>query len=142
MSCPSAGNCTAGGVASLGVNDHVTASLVDEVNGTWGKTHGVPGLGALDSRDNAEIFSVSCPSAGNCAAGGLYTDAHGQQAFVVNKDNGIWGNAIALPGSSSLNTGGHAWITSLSCASAGRCAVGGFYKDENVQFHAFIATQS
>ena len=142
MSCSSAGNCAGGGYRGLGVNNLYTASLVDEVNGTWGKTHGVPGLGVLNSGHGAEIFSVSCPSAGSCAAGGFYTGAHGQQPFVVNQSNGVWGNATELPGSSSLNAGGHAWITSLSCASPGQCAAGGFYTDRDGRFHALVATQS
>src|SRR5258708_12280571 len=42
--------------------------------GTWRTAIEVPGSGALNKGGNAEVFSVSCASAGNCAAGGLYTD--------------------------------------------------------------------
>jgi hypothetical protein len=37
----------------------------------------------------AVLWSVSCASAGNCSAGGDYTDGAGrQQAFVVAETNG------------------------------------------------------
>jgi hypothetical protein len=46
----------------------------------------VPGLGTLNKGRNASVTSVSCASAGNCAAGGTYHDGSGnQQAFVVSQ---------------------------------------------------------
>jgi len=54
--------------------------------GTWRTAIEVPGLGSLNRGGYAEVHSVSCASAGNCAAGGFYTDGHGhQQAFVVSQ---------------------------------------------------------
>jgi hypothetical protein len=53
--------------------------------GTWGTAREVPGTAALNHGD-AQVNSVSCASAGNCAAGGWYTDSSGHtQAFVVNE---------------------------------------------------------
>ena len=55
--------------------------------GTWGKAIEVPGLGTLNARGDAAIFSASCASAGNCATGGFYTDSSGHtQAFVVGQN--------------------------------------------------------
>ena len=55
----------------------------------------------------AEITSVSCASAGNCSAGGSYTDSSGHiQAFVVSQTNGTWRTAIEVPGTAALNQGG------------------------------------
>ena len=48
--------------------------VVSEVNGTWGKAIEVPGTAALNQGGNANIDSVSCGSAGNCSAGGIYRD--------------------------------------------------------------------
>src|SRR5216683_2323264 len=47
--------------------------------GSWGRAIEVPGLGALDKggypgAGGAGVVSVSCGSAGNCAAGGSYLD--------------------------------------------------------------------
>ena len=41
-----------------------------ERNGAGAQAIGVPGLGALNTGGFAEVISVSCASAGNCAAGG------------------------------------------------------------------------
>ena len=85
---------------------------------------------------------MSCPSAGNCAAGGFYSDGSGHnQAFVVSERNGRWGKAIQVPGSGGLNVGGDAESLSVSCASAGSCAAGGFYTDGSPASQAFVASE-
>jgi hypothetical protein len=85
VSCPSAGNCTAGGDYTDG-SHHQQAFVVSEQQGVWRKAIEVPGSGALNATGLAEVTSVSCPSAGNCAAGGDYIDASGnQQAFVASE---------------------------------------------------------
>jgi hypothetical protein len=49
----------------------------------WGTAEEVPGTAALNQGGSAQITSVSCAAAGNCSAGGDYTDSSGhQQAFV------------------------------------------------------------
>jgi hypothetical protein len=89
VSCASVGNCSAGGFYVDG-SDNQQAFAVDEKNGTWGTAEEVPGTAALNTGGNAEVDSVSCASAGNCGAGGDYTQkSSGEfgnpQAFVVNK---------------------------------------------------------
>jgi hypothetical protein len=61
--------------------------VVSEANGRrWGRAIEVPGLGALNADGSAEVNSVSCGSAGDCAAGGSYLDQHrGSQGFVVSE---------------------------------------------------------
>ena len=62
------------------------AFVASERNGRWGKAIQVPGSGALNAGGGAGVNSVSCPSAGNCAAGGLYVDSSGHdQGFVVSQ---------------------------------------------------------
>src|SRR5690348_5645058 len=46
-------------------------------NGTWGRAQAVPGLAALNRGGDAQVSSVSCARAGECSAGGFYTDASG-----------------------------------------------------------------
>jgi hypothetical protein len=56
------------------------------LGGTWHTAQKVPGTAALNQRGNAGVTSMSCPSAGNCSAGGTYTDSsRHMQAFVVSK---------------------------------------------------------
>jgi hypothetical protein len=146
VSCGSAGNCAAAG-SYLDGSGREQAFLVGERNGAWGKAIEVPGLGVLNAGGSAQANSVSCASAGNCAAGGSYTDgSFQQQAFVVGERNGAWGKAIEVPGSGALNVGGGrprpvAQVNSVSCASAGNCAAGGFYTDGNNLQQPFVASE-
>jgi hypothetical protein len=86
------------------------------------------GPAALSSGAVDSIVSVSCASAGNCAAGGQYRDSSKHfQAFVASEVNGTWRAAIEVPGTAALNGGGHAEVDSVSCGSAGNCSAGGSY---------------
>jgi hypothetical protein len=141
VSCASAGNCAAGGyyAAALAI---VQAFVVSEQNGTWHTAIEVPGSGALNVDGSAEVRSVSCASAGNCTAAGGYQDGSNRyQVFVVSETNGTWGTAIEVPGLDTLNAGGDAAVFSMSCASAGNCATGGFYTDGSGHTQAFVASQ-
>jgi hypothetical protein len=110
--------------------------------GAWGKAIEVPGLGALNKGGTAWVLSVSCASAGDCAAGGFYSDRHGHvQGFVAAERHGRWGSAIEVPGLVALNTGGNAQVTSLSCPSAGNCAAGGSYLDRHHREQGFVAVE-
>jgi hypothetical protein len=141
VSCGSPGNCSAGGQYLDNSRGH-QAFVVSQVHGTWGTAIEVPGTAALNQGGNAEIASVSCASAGNCSAGGNYTDSSGhRQAFVVSQVNGTWHTAIEVPGTAALNQGGFAFISSVSCASAGNCSAGGTYMDGSDHFPAFAVSQ-
>jgi len=56
------------------------------VNGTWHNAVKVRGIDALNQGTDAGITSVSCGSAGNCSALGVYTDSsEDYQVFAVSK---------------------------------------------------------
>ena len=140
VSCGSAGNCAAGGYAHRGRDQGFVAT---ERNGVWGRAIEVPGLAALNTGD-AEVDSVSCATAGSCAAGGSYETRRGGLAFVAVERNGVWGNAIAVPGLAALDTGGGlADVGSVSCPSAGSCAAGGVYYTSSSGAHsrAFVVAE-
>jgi hypothetical protein len=140
VSCASAGNCSAGGSYFTGYSH---AFVVSEVNGTWRTAIEVPGTAALNQGRIAYLISMSCASAGNCSAGGTYTDSSKRmQAFVVSEVNGTWHTARELPGTAALNTGGNAFVQSVSCASAGNCSAGGGYTASSGHRQAFVVTQS
>jgi hypothetical protein len=148
VSCGSAGNCSAGGVYSdsLDATFGQQAFVVSQVNGTWRKAIEVPGTAALNQGvQTAQVNSVSCASAGNCSAGGYYSDSvdntYHQQAFVVSETNGTWRKAIEVPGTATLNQGGHAQVFSVSCASARNCVAGGVYTDTR-GFQAFVVSKN
>ena len=115
-----------------------------ERNSRWGRRSRCPALAALNTGGNAGVFSVSCGAASNCAAGGYYTDRHGnEQGFVAVEKDGRWGQAIKVPGLGPLNTGaGVAESDSVSCAPAGTCAAGGSYTDRRGNIQGFAVSQA
>jgi hypothetical protein len=123
VSCASDGNCVVVG--------HYTDAtgrwqpfFGEEKDGTWQNTSTVPGIAALDVGHFSDLQSVSCASAGNCAAIGFYTDASGTgQVFTIDEVNGTWGSAAKLPGPS--NQGIFSPQSIVSCWSAGNCTSGG-----------------
>jgi hypothetical protein len=141
VSCGSAGNCVAGGYYPVG--DAMQAFVADETGGAWGTAIEVPGSAALNKGGGAEVTSVSCDSAGNCVAGGYYTDqaAH-QQAFVADETGGAWGTAIEVPGSGALNADGYGQVDSVSCVSPGNCGVAGYYLDQARDGQAFVVSET
>src|SRR5215475_7555 len=84
-SCGSAGNCGAGGSYLDGAG-RTQVFVVNAVNGTWHAAIEVPGTASLNKGFHAQVNSVSCGAAGNCSAGGFYSDiSHDLQAFVVSE---------------------------------------------------------
>jgi hypothetical protein len=68
---------------------HGQVFVADQTGGAWGNAQEVPGTAALNQGQDGSLASVSCGSAGNCGAGGFYTDDSGhQQAFVASETNG------------------------------------------------------
>jgi hypothetical protein len=95
-----------------------------------------------DNTPGAATESVSCPSAGNCAAVGAYLDKTGRiQAFVIGQRGGTWGKEAEMPGTGALNAGGDAQAISVSCRSAGNCSSGGFYTGPKGRGQAFVVSE-
>jgi hypothetical protein len=146
VSCPSPGNCAASGYYEASVYNGSTAKwqayVVSQRDGTWGNAIAVLRAASVgDNTPGAAAESVSCPSGGNCVAGGTYTGGSGRmQAFVVSQRDSNWGKATEVPGTGALNRGGTAEVLSVSCASAGYCSAGG-YTDGHGNEQAFIASE-
>jgi len=130
VSCWRPGGCAAGGFYT-DASGHRQAFVVIQRNWAWGQAEEVPGTAALNAGGNAQVTTLSCAprSAGGCAVAGTYTDSAGNtQVFVASQAGGSWGAAQEIPGTGRLNVGGLANVGSISCASAGNCAAGGFYE--------------
>jgi hypothetical protein len=126
VSCPSPGNCGASG-SYQDQADHTELFVISERNGRWAIATEMPGIARLNAGNNAAVGVQSCPSAGNCVIGGLYSDSHqSRQAFIVTEKDGHWANAEKVPGLARLNADG-ASIFAVSCASASNCGIGGSY---------------
>jgi hypothetical protein len=105
------------------------------VNGTWAAAQEV--AGRLNIGEVARVTSVSCASAGNCSAGGTYDYGGYFAAFVVSEQNGVWGTAIDVPGLRHASR--DAYLSSVSCASAGSCvAVGSYQVTGRFTFQGFV----
>ncbi len=105
----------------------------------WTDAITVPGLTSLVS---SAVYkgTISCPSLGDCVAGGAYVDASGaQQAFVVSEVNGVWSGAQEV--AASLNAAGLASIYAVSCASVGECTAAGGFTDATGRAHAFAVPE-
>jgi hypothetical protein len=135
------GNCSAGGTYGTGKSPEDSpdaAFVVNETNGVWGSVKTVAGLTTPDVF--ADVYSLSCGSVGNCSAGGTYVSGLSPdpvvstdfdtdyEAFVVNEVNGVWGDAIEVPGSAVLNPQNQAAIDSVSCPAPGDCSAIGNYQ--------------
>jgi hypothetical protein len=133
ISCKAAGECAAGGSYDTSGNPYVPGGqgfVVDETAGKWGNAQEVPGLAALNMGTDAWVRSISCGGVGDCSAVGIYTDAQGHsQGFVVDESAGTWGTAEEVPGLATLNSGGSAYVETVSCPAAGDCSAVGNYKD-------------
>jgi hypothetical protein len=140
VSCPSVGNCAAGG--DYRASGDRLGFVVSEKRGAWGRTIEVPGLSVLDQGGNTSLSQVSCGSAGNCAAGGSYTDSDGHhQGFTAIERNGVWGQAIEVPGLADLNQRGWAGVSSVSCRPARYCVAVGGYTDDSGDAQAFVVSE-
>jgi hypothetical protein len=135
-------NCAAGGDYWDRSDVHSQGFVAVERHGRWGRAIKVPGLSALDVIRVGEVTAVSCGSAGNCAAAGLYGDHAGLQGFVAVERHGRWGKAIKVPGLKALNTGGDAEVDSVLCAPAGTCAAGGSFWDRHYVSQGFVVSRT
>jgi Bacterial Ig-like domain (group 3) len=134
VSCVSAGNCSAVGYISPA--GFVAAFTADEKGGTWGRATLIPGLAGMES----EAGSVTCPSAGSCAADGFVLTGGAVEPFTVAQTNGTWGTASVVPGVTGLNVGKNAGATSISCATATSCAASGSYTDAHGDFPSWLSS--
>jgi hypothetical protein len=142
VSCGSAGTCSAGGHYTDGSGGQ-QVFVASQTGGTWHTAIEVPGTAALNRGGLADIGSVSCAAAGECSAGGSYTDGSGrQQVFVASQVNGTWHTAIEVPGTAALNRGGFADMGSVSCAAAGECSAGGDYVDSSRRTQVFVVSET
>ena len=121
VSCASPGNCAADGSYTSRARNKSGMFVVSETGGKWGRALGLPGkIPDLLSSD-----SISCPSPGNCAAGGSYSKIGGGfQAFVDDETNGHWGKPLRLSGA-GLRGAFYAQVNAMSCSSAGNCTASG-----------------
>jgi hypothetical protein len=133
VSCSSPGNCTAFG---LMFNSHIFVwglpLLLTETNGTW-----APGAEVAMPADfvgpgyAARVSSyVSCVSAGNCVAVGVYSSNTSQLGLVLTETAGTW-TGVAAPLPTNAMNPAYVEMNSVSCVPPGDCAAVGKYDDSS-----------
>jgi ricin-type beta-trefoil lectin protein/Big-like domain-containing protein len=149
ISCPAPGDCTAVGGYLDGSTGSGRPFAMDSSGGTWGAPQEVSGTDGLSSPSpvSAGLTSVSCASAGNCVAGGVYrlssaTGAVDEQVFLATETGGTWGQAQQVAGVAALDSGGWSNLRSVSCAGSGECAAIGVYKGATNGDYGWAATES
>jgi hypothetical protein len=148
ISCSAPGNCGAGG-AYVQAEGPMASFVVSESHGTWGTaTEVTTKILGFNADDGDWITAMSCPSAGNCTAGGVQNvdqDAINSSVYVLSEVHGTWGQAILLNGMSKLNQGDYASISQVSCSSAGNCGVAGYYSagpnEDLIYSQPYVANQ-
>ena len=131
LSCASAGNCSAGGAYSDGAGK-VDGLVLNEVKGVWKAPTRLLPPAQANADPSLTINSLSCASAGNCAAVGSFEDAHSTgQSFVASEVGGVWKRAqeLALPSGASTTTQ-NSEVHSVDCWSPGNCSAIGSYVDD------------
>lgn len=141
-SCPAAGACAAGGFY-LNSSGHLGLFLTSQHNGHWGKAEAMPGLQTLNKGSSAQIYSLSCSSAGNCSGGGYYENSSFREfAYVITESAGHWAKAQPVPGISSVSAGGDSYADQVSCPSDGHCAASGFGSDASHRGVAIVVSRT
>jgi hypothetical protein len=142
VSCASAGNCTAVG-EYFDSGGNTQGLLLTQTSGTWAAGTEAPVPGNAASNPVVDLSAgVSCASAGNCTAVGIYVDSSGNtQALLLTQTSGTWAVAEApLPANAGPNP--DAGLSSVSCASAGNCTAVGSYVDSSGNPQGLLLTQA
>ena len=94
------------------------------------------------------LFSVSCTSAGNCVAVGLYLDSNGSgQPMIFTETGGVWAQGVeaTLPANAAPETAPFsqfAYLDFVTCTSVGNCVAVGNYTDTNGNGQGLIVTET
>ena len=144
VSCWSAGNCTAtGSYTDSSGNDQGMAAT--ETSGRWAQATEVTAPANASASLGAFLRGVSCSSAGNCTATGLYYDSSGtDQGMAATETSGTWAQAIevTLPANANAQPSLGAFLNGVSCWSAGNCTATGSYFTNSNNFQAMAATET
>jgi hypothetical protein len=143
VSCGAIGSCAAGGSFD-DTAGHRRAFVVTMTAGVWGTGAPVTIAGGVESATpDAKVGTVSCPAAGECVAGGYFTNTGGdRQAFTVPMTGGIWADGAPLTYSVAESATPGAAVESISCAAPGACVAGGAFENVSDATEAFVATMT
>ena len=112
---------------------------------TWGTSEPASfASGVQNAAPDTIFYSVSCESAGNCAAAGMLYNAAGRYvAFTQTSTGGVWGTASPASFASGVQyTQENSYFNSVSCGSAGNCTAVGQFRNAAGGYEAFTQTST
>jgi Bacterial Ig-like domain (group 3) len=126
ISCASPGNCAVVGFYT-DAQYHHQAFVAMESNGTWSAASRVVPL-AYNAGGDASANTVSCPAVNHCVLGGYttYGSGHTQSWISYQRGTASW-NGFQPNGTTSDATNTSSGVNSVSCYSAGNCAIVGTF---------------
>ncbi len=129
LACPSLRSCVA--VGDVGRTLHTDPStgwslptVLSESGGAWQQAREItlPANATAGNGQEAQLYSVTCPTSRSCVAVGVYDDRAGTgQPMAVGESGGVWGQAHEITAPSSGGGG----LFSVACRSAGSCVAVG-----------------
>ena len=145
MACPSAGNCAAAGLYRDTTGSTQAMVATQSAGGSWQANElTLPAnANSTAAHQDAELNSVACASAGDCAAAGFYEDATGSlQALVATQSAAAaWqASELTLPANAITTAASQVNLNSVVCASAGYCTAAGSYTDTTGSFQALVSS--
>jgi PASTA domain/Divergent InlB B-repeat domain len=142
VSCGAAGNCAAVGYY-LGTGGDNHGLILDQTAGNWSAGFEPPLPANTAAAHGALIPSVSCVSAGNCTAVGVYVDSSGAgQGLLLTETAGTWETGVEATLPSNANADPNATFTAVSCTSLGNCTAVGSYNDDSGAQRALLSTET
>lgn len=116
------------------------------VNTYWGR--GVeavlPANAATSPGQDVLLQSISCVSAGDCNAVGLYPISSGaSEGLLLTETAGSWATGVeaVLPANAAATNQG-ADLASVSCTSVGNCSAVGSYLDSTGNWEGLLLTET
>ncbi len=134
VSCASATDCVAVGWGKI---------ILNETGGTWSSMI-TPAPANSWSLQAPWLFSVACPSVGNCVAVGTYTDASNEPvpaALIATETDGSWSALEAPLPADAVQGGANTGLSDVVCSSVGNCTAIGTYTASDGQA-GLIVTES
>jgi hypothetical protein len=142
VSCASAGDCSAVGVYTDS-SGHAQGLLLTETSGTWATGVQAPLPANAGSQPFVDLNSVSCASAGNCAAVGDYADSSDHdRGLLLTETAGVWATGVQAPLPANAAADPGVDLSSVSCASAGDCSAAGDYGDSSGHVQGLLLTDT
>ena len=128
VSCTAAGYCSAVGgyTDSSGAFQGV---LLTQTAGTWGAGHKAVLPAGAAANPEVSLDSVSCFSAGNCAAVGEFNDSSGTQGLLFSENSGNWGAGAKASLPANPGSDPKVVMDGVSCSSVTSCTAIGRYVD-------------